>query len=181
MRYFTAFLLLFAFSFALPACAQKTTTTKVKTKKVSKKAARTAAAQAPAPAATGTEPVLTFARTPCFGTCPAYTMEVFADGRVLYEGRHAVPLMGKKELRLPAAAVADMLRNAKEADFASFNARYSNGATDLPSTVLGVRQPDGKLKTVTVEMAAPENVQLLFLVIGPQFDKLAQLPGAADK
>ena len=179
MRYFTAFLLLFAFSIALPACAQKATTTKVKTKNVSRKAARTAAAQAPA--AGRPEPVLTFARTPCFGTCPAYTMEVFADGRVLYEGRHAVPMMGKKELRLPAAAVADMLRNAKEADFASFNARYSNGATDLPSTVLGVRQPDGKLKTVSVESAVPENVKMLFLVIGPQFDKLAQLPEASDK
>jgi hypothetical protein len=26
-------------------------------------------------------------RTVCFGTCPSYTLQIFGDGRVIYEGR----------------------------------------------------------------------------------------------
>ena len=172
MRYFTVFLLLFAFGLTVPACAQKTTAPKAKTKKATRKAV------AP-PARPATGPVLTFERTPCFGTCPGYVMEVYADGRVAYEGRRAVPLMGKKELRLPAAAVADLLRQAKEARFDQFQERYSQGATDLPSTIVGVRQPNGQLKKVAVEEGAPDNVVQLFASFANQLDALAGL--RADK
>ena len=119
--------------------------------------------------------MLTFERTPCFGTCPGYVMRVYADGRVAYEGSRAVPIMGKKDLRLPAATVADLLRTAQEAHFDQFQERYSRGATDLPSTVVAVRQPNGQLKTVTMEDGAPENVQQLFTYFGNQFDALAEL------
>ena len=177
MRYFATFLLLLAFGFALPACAQhpKKTTQKVKIKKATKKAA----VAKPIPAKSETGPVLTFERTPCFGTCPAYTMQVFADGRVVYEGRRGVPMLGTKELKLPASAVTDMLRQAKEARFEQFQDRYSQNTTDLPSTIIAVRQPGGQLKTVVLEEGAPENVRQLFTYIGNQLDALAKLNTAA--
>ena len=168
MRYFAVLLLLFAVGFTLPACAQKAGPGKAKVKKANMKTAKL-------PAEVG--PVLTFERTPCYGTCPGYTMQVYADGRVAYEGRRAVPLMGKRELRLPPAAVANLLRTVREAHFDQFRDRYSRGATDLPSTVVAVRQPTGQLKTVVVEDDAPENVQQLFTFLGNQFDALAQLTG----
>ena len=172
MRYFAVLLLLFAVGFALPACAQKAETGKATGKKVNKKAAKPQVEAGP---------VLTFERTPCYGTCPGYTMQVFADGRVAYEGRRAVPLMGKKELRLPPATVATLLRTAREAHFDQFQDRYSRGATDLPSTIVAVRQPAGQLKTVVLEDDAPENVQSLFTYLGNQFDALAQLGAKPDK
>lgn len=174
MRYFAAFLLLLAFGFALPACAQnqKKTTQKVKIKKATKKSA---VAKPPIQGKSETSPVLTFERTPCFGTCPAYTMQVFADGRVAYEGRRGVPMLGTKELKLPASAVADMLRQAKEARFEQFQDRYSQNTTDLPSTIIAVRQPNGQLKKVVLEEGAPANVQQLFIYIGNQLDALAKL------
>lgn len=176
MRYFAAFLLLFAFAFALPACAQKKATTqKAKIKKAPKKVV---AAKAPVKPSAEPGPVLTFERTPCFGTCPAYTMQVFADGHVAYEGRRRVPMMGTKELKLPVSAVTDMLNQAKAAHFEEFQARYSMNTTDLPSTIIAVRQPNGKLKSVTVEEGAPENVRQLFTYVGNQLDTLAQLNAA---
>ena len=182
MRYFAAFLLLFVFALALPACAQKKATTqKVKIKKAPKKAA---SAKAPVKPLAEPEAVLTFERTPCFGTCPAYTMQVFADGHVVYEGRRRVPMMGTKELKLPASAVTDMLNQAKESHFDQFQARYSMNTTDLPSTIIAVRQPNGKLKTVVLEEGAPDNVRQLFTYIGNQLDTLAQLnttPPSADR
>lgn len=175
MRFLSLLLLLsfFSFSFVLPACAQHATTKKVKVKKASKKTVATTKAVTP-PAA---GPVLTFERTPCYGRCPAYTMQVYADGRVAYEGRNFVPMMGPHDLRLPAAAVADMVRQAKEAHFETFDKQYSRNTSDLPSTIVAIRQPDGTLKSVTVEEGAPENVRGLFTYLGNQFDQLAQLNG----
>ena len=177
MRYFAIFLLLFALGYTLPAYAQKAPTHKVKVKKSSKKPATT---QAPMKATTEAGPVLTFERTPCFGTCPGYLMQVYSDGRVAYEGRRAVPIMGKKDLKLPAAAVADMLRQANEAHFDQFQDRYSRNTSDLPSTIIAVRQPNGQLKTVVVEEGEPDNVRMFVTYLAHQFDALAQL-GGIDK
>lgn len=183
MRHFTLLLLLLVFSCSLPACAQNATTStqKVKIKKPSRKAAAREAQAKAVKEKQENGPVLTFERTPCFGICPAYSVQVFADGRVAYEGRRAVPMLGKQELKLPAAAVADMLHTAKEYKFEAFNDRYSRGTTDLPTTVIAVRQPNGQLKTVTVEEGAPQNVQAFFTYLSGQFDKLAQVGVNAEK
>ena len=177
MRYFTTLLLLLTLGYTLPACAQKATMPKVKVKKSSKKPAAT---QAPVKAKTEAGPVLTFERTPCYGTCPSYLMQVYADGRVAYEGRRAVPIIGKKDLKLPAATVADMLRQAQEAHFDQFQDRYARNTSDLPSTIIAVRQPNGQLKTVVVEEGEPDNVKTLVTALAKQFDALAQL-GGIDK
>ena len=175
MRTFSLLLLLSCFGFLLVPVAQaQHTIKKVKVKKAGKKTVSTPKA-ATTPTAAG--PVLTFERTPCFGTCPAYSMQVFADGRVAYEGRHSVPLMGKQELKLPAATVTEMLRQAKMAHFETFEKEYLSGATDLPSTIVAIRQPDGSLKKVKAENNAPENVKGYFAYLTTQFDQLAQLKG----
>jgi hypothetical protein len=176
MRTLSLLLLLsfFSLAFVPTAQAQHAPIKKVKVKKAGKKTVSTPRA-APTPTPAG--PVLTFERTPCFGTCPAYSMQVFADGRVAYEGRHSVPLMGKHALKLPAAAVAEMLRQAKEAHFETFEKEYLSGATDLPSTIVAIRQPDSSLKKVKAESNAPENVKSYFVYLTTQFDQLAQLKG----
>lgn len=173
MRTFSLLLLLgfFSFSFLLPAIAQHAPSKKMKVKKTAKKASATYQAATPA------GPVLTFERTPCYGICPAYGMQVFADGRVAYEGHHHVPLMGKHDLKLPAAAVAEMLRQAKAAHFETFGKSYLSGTTDMPSTIVAIRQPDGTLKRVAAEADAPENVKSYFTYLTTQFDQLAQLNG----
>ena len=176
MRYFTVLLLLLTLGYTLPACAQKAGSSTKKTVKMkAKRSSQKASVPAGSPAKTETGPVITFERTPCFGKCPAYLMQVFADGRVLYEGRRDVPILGQKELKISAATVADMLHKAKEAHFDQFQTRYAQNTTDLPSTIVAVRQPNGQLKAVTVEEGAPDNVRELFTYFSNQFDALAQL------
>lgn len=160
--------LCFIGSLAVPACAQKTHPQK-------------AAATNAATDRKELGPAITFERTPCFGTCPGYTMKVYANGRVEYEGRRAVPMMGQRELQLPPATVAAMLRQAQEAHFDQFKDRYASGATDLPSTIVAIRQPNGELKTVSAESNAPAEVQQLFTYLGNQFDALAKLSVTSDK
>lgn len=118
-------------------------------------------------------PILTFQRGACLGSCPAYVLSVFADGRVAYEGQQNVAVLGKKEFRLARGVVNEMLRRTQEAHFFDLKELYSNGATDIPATIVAVRQPNGKLKTVTVEGDAPEALQNLLGYLRGQFDALA--------
>ena len=160
-------LLLFAvlaLALATPACAQ-TAPHKTKAKvKPPRHAAKSVAA-----------PVLTFQRGACLGTCPAYVLSVFADGRVAYEGQGHVPVLGKKEFKLAKGVVTEMLRRTQEAHFSDLKELYSNGATDIPATIVAVRQPNGQLKTVTIEAGAPEELQNLLGYLRGQFDPLAGL------
>ena len=154
-------------SLAVPACAQKTHPRKT--------TAQTAADRKEF------GPVLTFQRTPCFGTCPGYLMKVYADGRVEYEGTRAVPMMGQRELQLPPAALANMLHQAQESHFEQFKDSYLSGATDLPSTIIAIRQPNGELKKVVIEGNAPDDVRQLATALGSQFDALAKLTATSDR
>ncbi len=177
MRFLSLLLLLSFFSLAArPALAQRVATNKIKVKQAGKKTV-VKSVKAAKPAPTASLPVLTFERTPCFGTCPGYKMDVYADGRVAYEGTRAVPIMGQKELTMPVSAVAALLSQAREAHFEKFEKHYSRNTTDLPSTIIGIRQPDGLLKIVTVEEGAPDNVKSLFAAFGTQLDQVAQLNG----
>lgn len=180
MRYLLLLLILTT-GFGECAHAQQPPAAPAPTKKLSKKAAARAATLRARQAQLEAGPVLTFARTPCYGLCPTYSMQVFADGRVAYEGQRGVPLLGKKEFRLPAAKLAALLRAAEEAHFDQFDARYARGTTDLPSIVITIRRPNGYPKTVMLEEGAPENVVRLFTYFRQQFDTLAQLDATADK
>jgi len=165
---------------SLPATAQKVvskqkpTVQKVKIKQPApKKAAKKPVAAAkPAPAEA---PVLTFDRTPCFGACPVYSMQVFADGRVAYEGKRGVPMLGKKELHMPANTLAEILNKAKEVHFTELQDRYSQNTSDLPSTVVSIRQASGKVKTVIVEEGAPDAVNQYFAYLTRVFDRMAEI------
>jgi hypothetical protein len=119
------------------------------------------------------KPVLTFQRTACYGDCPAYAAQVFADGRVAYEGHLHVPVQGQKEFKLPTATLDELLRTAQAVDFARLQERYSTGATDMPSTLVGLQMPGGQLKTVTVEGDAPLELTNFIYYLRTVFDPLA--------
>ncbi|TYZ06015.1 hypothetical protein FY528_19830 [Hymenobacter lutimineralis] len=119
------------------------------------------------------EPVLLFEKTPCFGPCPVYKATIYADGRVQYEGEQNVPLIGKHALRLPADTVTYIRRQAESMGFGSLRSAYSQNVTDLPSTYLTLRQPDGSLKEVRVEGGAPAELEKLLAYIHRHIKQIA--------
>lgn len=125
-------------------------------------------------------PALMFAKMPCRGTCPSYTATIWPDGRVVYVGQQNVAHLGTYELKMEPATVAAIQQQAKQANFNGLAASYTNGATDIPATVLTMYGAGGSPKTVTVEDGAPAEVQALFdyvngtinqLVAGSQFNE----------
>ena len=160
MRYLV---LLLAFSLALPAGAQH----KIPRRRPAAPAKTTAAAkQAPAP-------VLVFQRTPCNGRCPAYTATIFADGRVEYDGQRYVTLLGRHTLALPAATVAQLLAEARRIHFEQLRARYSNNTSDLPATIITVRQRGAAARAVYADEDIPANLQGYITYLQGKLDPLA--------
>lgn len=103
-------------------------------------------------------------RSPCFGACPEYSVEVHGDGRVIYEGRRFVRVEGRQEAQIDRAAVEDLLNAFYDAHFFAMEAEYrehrypcvdANGlveeclefVTDLPSRDVTFQSP-GYMKHV---------------------------------
>ncbi|KAA9338208.1 hypothetical protein F0P96_05010 [Hymenobacter busanensis] len=116
-------------------------------------------------------PVIVFRKTPCFGPCPHYEASIWASGRVHYVGYRNVAKEGTYELKLPAATVTEMLRQAQEVGFSKLQDQYLSGATDMPSTYLTINR-----KTVQVEQGAPDEVMALLNFIDFEVGKVSGGP-----
>lgn len=122
--------------------------------------------------------VMSLERTPCFGACPEYLVEVYGDGRVVYEGRRFVAVEGRQEATIASADVESLIEAFYSAPFFGFR-DYGYGAnifpcflpngdveacsqlvTDLPSQIVTYRAA-GYLKTVDDYWGAPEALKLL--------------------
>ncbi|SHI55221.1 hypothetical protein SAMN02745146_1005 [Hymenobacter daecheongensis DSM 21074] len=182
MRLLSSLLLALLLS-AASAAAQSTPPAKTaaptaKTKQKVKAAKPARRAVAPKPQAA---PVIVFRKTSCYGPCPEFEATIYATGRVTYMGRSNVRMIGLHELQLPSATVARILADAQTLGFRKLQERYTKNATDLPSTFLSIRQPDGTLKTVQVEEAAPAALQALLNYISTELDKISGNVAPTDR
>lgn len=99
----------------------------------------------PGPAAR--EPVATLHRTACFGRCPAYTVSIYRDGVIEYDGTGYVKTKGKATGRLSRAKIDAIDRRFAAAHYFDFKDRYHADVTDAPWAITSWHH-DGKVKTV---------------------------------
>ncbi len=69
-------------------------------------------------------------RGQCFGTCPAYSVEIDGDGKVEYHGDEFVLAKGHRTQTISLAAVASLLDKFRAADFWSLRPQYVARMTD---------------------------------------------------
>ncbi len=82
-------------------------------------------------------PLLSLKRTPCFGRCPVYTVELFADGRLHFVGDANVRERGEHEGKLTAEQLAAVTARIDASDFAKWKTSYEkHTVSDLPGAVL---------------------------------------------
>lgn len=171
-------LYLLPLAISLTACAQRSAT---------------AGATAPAAAATpvfqkprtvSTIPIntapgdtaLVYQRTPCYGTCPAYTATVFRDGRVSYFGDRFVPVKGQQTLSVPQPTVQELLDGARRINFTQLRPEYRTNVSDLPGTYVTVYLPGQQRHKVFAERgAAPQELQGYLDLLQGRLDPLAGL------
>jgi len=90
---------------------------------------------------------ITLERTPCYGTCPGYSVEIAGDGTVTYMGQHFVAEKGVRTARIPQSAVRALYEAFVKADFFWSLDEYSAPITDLPTKIVTISF-DGHSKSV---------------------------------
>lgn len=136
---------------ALAACAGPGTAAKEKSP------ADGGQAQAPAPlggGAKGDSLFLYLERTPCFGHCKSYRIDLYSTGYATYDGRLNVEKEGLHRARIGADTLRSILKRAEELGFFAMQDKYDGPVTDLPSTFLRIVS-GARSKTVMGRVGQP--------------------------
>ncbi len=85
------------------------------------------------------KPVITLERTACFGACPVYTVNIFEDGTVVYNGQDFVTVTGEQTSQIEPETVQDMIKAFESAGYFDWNTEYkTQKVTDLPYVTTSV-------------------------------------------
>jgi hypothetical protein len=90
--------------------------------------------------------VVKLVRAECYGLCPAYSVELRADGTVEYAGRAYVRDKGPKTSHIDAAAVASLAKRIEDAGFLAMTWKdpCDAVATDNPTATITLVRGDRK-------------------------------------
>lgn len=86
-------------------------------------------------------------RTPCFGTCPQYSVEISGDGTVTYMGLRFVAVTGVRTAQISKQALHNLYDAFAKAEFFWTFDEYAAPITDLPTYNVTLSF-DGHSKTV---------------------------------
>jgi hypothetical protein len=78
-------------------------------------------------------------RTPCFGRCPAYTVEIAHDGKITWTGEKSVQVVGGAHAEIPAGDLRQLARAVEAAHF------FDLDETGRPASPECTREPDGTM------------------------------------
>jgi (2Fe-2S) ferredoxin len=87
----------------------------------------------------GAQVALTLERTACFGACPMYTVTVYDDGTVVYEGERFVDVTGTQTTEIDPATVEMMVQAFSDAGYFGWDEAYDRmTVSDLPTVITSV-------------------------------------------
>ncbi|HEX4534465.1 MAG TPA: DUF6438 domain-containing protein [Rhizomicrobium sp.] len=90
---------------------------------------------------------ITLQRSPCFGRCPTYKVEIRGDGSVIYNGGSFVAVTGERTAKIPQEKVRELYELFRKADYFWLNDSYGAAVTDLPTFTTSISY-DGHSKSV---------------------------------
>jgi len=97
-------------------------------------------------------------RTACFGRCPIYTLSIYIDGTVVYEGEKWVEREGNYNSRVNQTVLEQIQNKADSIEFKLLDEVYDNlNVTDLPATIT-VLKDEEDFKVVVNRYGAPEKL-----------------------
>ncbi|MCB8961627.1 MAG: hypothetical protein H6651_15010 [Ardenticatenales bacterium] len=92
--------------------------------------------------------VITLERTPCFGFCPTYTLAIFADGTVRYNGLNHVDVMGEQTGQISPEQVQALIDAFQAINYFDLQDEYTDlYVSDMPYTITSLTL-DGQTKQI---------------------------------
>jgi len=83
-------------------------------------------------------PLLVMKRTACYGTCPQYTITIYNDGLVRYDGKMFVDKIGCFKSTLSKKIISDIKLELNNVNFLAFQNEYDTHVTDVPSVIVKI-------------------------------------------
>jgi len=77
-------------------------------------------------------------RTACYGTCPQYSISLYDNGLVRYEGKMFVDKIGCFTAKISSTLIDDFKSALYDVKFFEFKNEYDAYVTDVPSVILEV-------------------------------------------
>ena len=103
-------------------------------------------------------------RTACFGFCPVYTLTIYGDGTVIYNGEEFVAIKDKVEATITSEKIEQLVLEFEATDYYSLDDNYiERTITDAQTFVTSITI-DGKTKVIEHyhgDFNAPENLTAL--------------------
>ncbi|MFD3163763.1 DUF6438 domain-containing protein [Herpetosiphon sp. NSE202] len=97
---------------------------------------------------------ITIRRSMCYGTCPVYEVTIDHTGKVVYEGKDFVKIVGQAETNISNEQLLTLINAFVERNYWDYQASYNEGpecvggsATDNPGAATSITM-NGKSKAV---------------------------------
>lgn len=115
--------------------------------------------------------VTSYTKTRCMGSCPAFRVEVYANGKAFYSGEYNVERMGRWIAVLSNSELEEIKSIFETYDFLSFQDRYYTEISDLP-TIQIEYDTDVEKKKVLDYYGAPQELKQLELELETLIDRI---------
>ncbi|HVA99342.1 MAG TPA: DUF6438 domain-containing protein [Bacteroidia bacterium] len=99
-------------------------------------------------------------KTPCFGKCPVYTIDIHANGKVIFDGSQNISKIGTYEKQLSKGFLDSLTQTFEDAHFFDFKDNYTAMMTSIPTTFIRFVH-DGKDKKIRDYYNAPQTLHEL--------------------
>lgn len=119
--------------------------------------------------------VISMKKTACYGTCPVYEIQIYGDLSVKLKGEQHIDLIGDFESSISQERLDQLKEKFREADFFSFEEKYWEAYTDLPTTYVYFND-DGKELQVMDYVGAPDSLKDLEKEVGMLLEELDWTP-----
>jgi Domain of unknown function (DUF6438) len=113
------------------------------------------------------EDVLTmyYERTPCFGMCPIFKLEVFESGKARFEGKNYTELIGIYSSQFTQQEMDKIMALADRIGFFQFQEKYDNPAIqDFPTITVALYKEE-KLKYVVNKYRGPKELNDMYTLL----------------
>lgn len=108
-------------------------------------------------------------RTPCYGKCPTYSIELLSDGKMIYNGKSNVKKLGLFDAKISKSKATNFMKQYEKNNFNTLKPKYTVLVTDLPSLNIEV-VVGGKRKIIQQADAGPAFLRQ----IGADMDLLSE-------
>jgi hypothetical protein len=106
--------------------------------------------------------VIVLERMMCPGACPDYSLFIYGDGKIVYEGRHYVAVKGKHKGSISKASVKLLVDEFYRIGFFSLKDRYDPIISDCAITKISILANGKKKEVVNCHPSqAPEDLYQL--------------------